>query len=366
MKIVVAYRAIDGIAGGVERMSTALMNEMCERGHDVHFYTIDHADARSYYDMDLRITWHKLNMGDPSEKAAWGLRFKRFIKARKIFKSIKPDLILAFQDGAFLSTRVYTAFSGIPVILAERVSPQHFDYQPAGRFKNLIRQTYRLAKKITIQCESYRDLYPNYLRAKLVTISNPVFPADPRAEPDLAINSQKTLLCVGRTSFQKNQSVLIKAFLDLAEDFPDWRLSLAGEGEDLETLLELSGDHPQIQFLGNVEDVSSLYASAHLFCLPSRWEGFPNALAEALAHGLPAVGFEDCGGVRDLIMDGENGLLTEGGEDPDTLREALRCLMADDEARKNMGIAATKSVQQYEPEKIFHQWEELFKTVIRS
>jgi len=99
-----------------------------------------------------------------------------------------------------------------------------------------------------------------------------------------------------------------------------------------------------------------------LFCLPSLWEGFPNALAEALAYGLPAVGFSDCAGVRDLIVSGKNGLLAEGNGDSETLAKALEMLMVSTETRRVMSEAAIESVKTYSPEKIFSQWEQLLSS----
>jgi UDP-N-acetylglucosamine:LPS N-acetylglucosamine transferase len=93
----VAYRAIDGIAGGLEKMSNALMNELCARGYDVHFYTLDNSKAVSYYEMHESITWHKLNIGEYKNKASLMTRIKRQLKTYKILKDVKPDIILAFQ-----------------------------------------------------------------------------------------------------------------------------------------------------------------------------------------------------------------------------------------------------------------------------
>ena len=378
MRVMLAYRAVDGIAGGVERMSSAIMNELCARGHEIHFYTIDRKDAVSYYPIDERVTWHKLDMGDYKKKASWSLRIKRAIKARKIIRSIQPDVILAFQDGAFFSTRAYSLFMGIPVILAERISPQHFDFVASGKHKTILQHLYGIAHQITIQCESYRNMYPAFLRRKITTIPNPVFPADPKniAAPHKSTkNGTKSLLCVGRLGYQKNQSVLLKAFIALADDFPDWVLTFAGDGEDYSHLQEIAApllqkSPPQIEFLGNVKDVPTLLSKSHLFCIPSRWEGFPNALSEALSHGLPAVGFSKCGGVCDLIQDGYNGLLAHGrgvdDGDQENLTNALRLLMRDDQKRQEMGKNAVQSVTQYAPEKIFDQWENLLQKISRK
>ena len=364
MKLLLVCRAFNNVAGGVERMGTALMNEMCRRGHEVSLLTWDRSEAEAFYKFDERIAWHCLDIGDYMKKAGWGLRLKRARWVRRFVKKLKPDVILAFQHGTFLSTRLFTYGLGIPTIAAERNAPSRFEHLQAGRYRNLIFQTFRLAQRITIQCESYRNEYPAYLRSRIVTIPNPVFPAQSHARPQGEPGKQKILLSAGRLDDQKNYFVLIRTFAGLCKEFPEWRLIIAGEGEDRQQLEAIIAEHglsDKVNLIGAVTDVASLYCESHLFCLPSRWEGFPNALAEALSHGLPGVGFAGCAGVRDLIQAGENGLLAEGNGNMESLAGCLRTLMADDEKRVRMGEAGIRSMKAYNPEQIFDTWEKFLK-----
>ena len=357
------------MAGGVERQAIALANEMTNREHQVSLLTLDPEGSQAFYEIDPSVEWHKLSLGDPKEKAGWSMRFKRMKKVRSIMKDFRPDMILAFQQGMFLTLRLYTMGMGIPVVGAERESPFRYDFLEAGKHRHLIFQTFRLAPHITVQCESYVNAYPRYLRPKITVIPNAIFPANKFAEPAGKNNQEKTLLCVGRLGYQKNQDVLIDAFAKLAPDFPNWDLVLAGEGEgrrNTEEQIEKLALNERVQLLGAVKDVSSLYASAHALCIPSRWEGFPNVLGEALAHGLPAVGYDGCGGVCDLIDHGENGLLAEGNDQVESLYKALQDMMSEDENRNSMGKNAVKSVEPYQPEKIYDQWEEFFQRVCQK
>jgi len=364
MKLLLMCRSFNNMAGGVERMGTALMNEMCRRGHEVSLLTWDRSEAEAFYKFDERIAWHCLDMGDYMKKAGWGLRLKRARWVRRFVKKLKPDVILAFQHGTFLSTRLFTYGLGIPTIAAERNAPFRFDHLQAGRYRNLIFQTFRLAQRITIQCESYRNEYPAYLRSRIVTIPNPVFPAQSHACPQGKPGEQKTLLSIGRLSYQKNYFVLVQAFKTVYKDFPQWRLIIIGEGEDREQLEALIAEHglsDKVSLKGAIMDVERFYCASHLFCLSSRWEGFPNALAEALSHGLPGVGFAGCAGVRDLIQAGENGLLAESNGNVESLAGCLRTLMADDEKRVRMGEVGIRSMKAYNPEQIFDTWEKFLK-----
>ena len=208
MKLLIICRSFNNMAGGIERVATALMNEMCARGHDVSLMTWDLAGAKPFYEFDKRIKWVSLNLGTHKKKAGLGLRLKRMFKMRRVLNEIKPDVALAFQHGTFLSTRLYSLGQNIPIIAAEREAPARFKHLKAGKWQNLIYQSFRLAKNITIQCESYRNDYPSYLRNRITTIPNPVFPVTSFASPAGEPGKRKTLLSVGRLGYQKNHGIL--------------------------------------------------------------------------------------------------------------------------------------------------------------
>jgi glycosyltransferase involved in cell wall biosynthesis len=369
MKIMIASRGIDNIAGGVEHMSAALMNEMVRRGHDVALMTWDKPDARSFFPLDEKIVWHKIGLGDFLKKATLSTRLQRARAVRRIVRAFKPDVIVGFQDGMFMASRLYTAGMGVPVVAAERNAPSRFDFIRNGRYRHLVFQAMRFAKAITIQCESYRSDYPPYLRSKIVTIPNPVKPVQAFADPCGKPGAPKTLLSVGRLSYQKNMDALIAAFASLSGRFPDWNLLIVGEGEDrpkLEQAIRAHGLQARIRLPGASASMTDHFKDAQLFCLPSRWEGFPNALAEAMAHGLPAAGFAGCAGVNELIEHGVTGMLAAGPLTGASLESSLAALMQDDAARKRMGDAGRSIADNFAPSTIFDKWEHFFLHVKNS
>lgn len=369
MRILFVCRRFDNVAGGVERMATTLMNGMRERGHGVSLLTWDSSpDARSFYPMDPGIVWHKLAMGDPARKAGWGMRIRRAFKVRTFLQDIKPDVVLAFQDGPFMAIRLFGVGMDIPMIAAERNSP--FRHEQIKSFPPFAVscQMMRLAAAVTVQFERYRSGYPSFLHRKIVNIPNHVARAHSVADPAGATCAGKILLGVGRLSSEKNFPVLIEAFSRLSPEFPDWTLRIVGEGArrgEIESqIAALPPDvRSKIELTGASTDVPSFLAAAHLFCMPSLWEGFPNALAEAMAHGLPCVGFNACAGVSDLISDGQTGLLADGDFSAPELAGTLRSAMADPDLRVRLGAAARESMGAYEPEKVFDRWEALFSEV---
>jgi GalNAc-alpha-(1->4)-GalNAc-alpha-(1->3)-diNAcBac-PP-undecaprenol alpha-1,4-N-acetyl-D-galactosaminyltransferase len=365
MKILFACRNFVDMAGGVERMAIAAMNELCRRGHHVSLLTWDPAGGEAFYAMDERIEWRRLDLGDPKHRAGLGLRLRRALRVRRLLAELAPDVAIAFQEGTFRALRVYGLGLRLPMIAAERNSPSRFDFVTQGS-RGRSMQWLRLADRITVQCESYRELYPSFLRRKIVAIPNPVFPASGRAAPAGDENAPQVLLSVGRLSFQKNQVALVQAFARLAPRFPRWRMDIAGEGEhraEVEAEIARLGLGERVRLLGAVKDVSALYRASHLFCLASRWEGFPNALAEALAHGLPAVSYADCCGINELIQPDRNGLLAAGNGDAETLADTLGRLMADSASRQAMGAAAAESMRAYTPQAVFDRWETVLAEV---
>lgn len=370
MRLMFAARAIDNMAGGVERMIITIMNAMVVRGHQVELLTWDLNDATAFYPMAPEIIWHRLSLGDPREKAGAMLKVWRARDVRRILRHSDPQAIICFQDGPFVSLRSYGFGLGLTFIAAERNSPTRFDYTTAGKRKEYILQSFRSARRILIQCESYRALYPAYLHGRIVTIPNPVSLASLRACPNIPNeHGRYSLLSVGRLGYQKNYAVLIEAFARLSQTFPDWDLVIIGDGEEREKLnvsIAAHGLTDRVFLPGTSKFVEEDYARAHGFVLPSRWEGFPNALAEAMAHGLPSIGFESCAGIPDLITAGQNGLLASGNGDPNSLAYALAVAMANPELRTELGAAAMGSMHKYTPERIFDKWERVLSEVVRA
>ena len=337
---------------------------MVMRGHNCHLISLDKEDAKLLYDIDTSVQWHKISDYPAEKKADWKERYLRLKKIRHVLKTEEIDVAIGFQDGAFLSLALAALGMGIPIIAAERNSPSRFNYTKEGKFRQIRFLTFLLAEKVILQCESYIKKYPFYLKNKIKIIPNPVFPISNKKQS--IYNKRKIILSVGRLAYQKNYTVLIKAFSKLSSQYPDWDLVIVGDGGDQEKLQKLAsslGVSNHVVFEGYQKNTDRYYQSSDIFCLSSLWEGFPNALAEAMSYGLPCVGFEKCDGVYDLMDHHQNGILAKGNDDPKTLAAALESLMASSEKRKAYGEAAQKITRDYAPDKIFGMWNDLFSNV---
>ena len=120
----------------------------------------------------------------------------------------------------------------------------------------------------------------------------------------------------------------------------------------------------RVLICGKTQDVESVYQRSDIFCLPSAFEGFSNALGEAMSAGLPAVGFSECPSLDEIIQNGKNGLLVSPGVD--SLANALKYLMSNQALRVQMGKNAHESMAKYAPEVIWEQWENVLLDAIRQ
>jgi glycosyltransferase involved in cell wall biosynthesis len=362
LRIIFVARKFGNVAGGLERISIDLMNEMLRRGHSVGLMTWDDSSAVTHYPLDARVRWLKLNIGDPETPSGMSQRLARLRTFRSFAKEFRPDVILGFQSGAALFSRIATFGLGFKILAAERVSPDMWKYvRTSIRQRILDIYSLALADRITVQFLDYKQQYPRILWRKIVAIHNPVFP---KALDGVtrSLGDEKILLYVARLCFQKNHELLISAFAHLSDRFKDWKLVLAGDGEyddRVRRQVALLGLQDRVEFCGAVRDVDKLYQRADLFAFPSYFEGFPNALAEALAWGLPCVGLRDTLGVNSLIEDQTNGLLVSGT--PESFAEGLASLMGNPNLRKRMSTEARNITSKYAPSNSYQLWESLLR-----
>jgi len=151
-------------------------------------------------------------------------------------------------------------------------------------------------------------------------------------------DDEVVMITVGRLVPVKDQLTLIAALGQLAEDLPAWRLMIVGEGPERSALEERTrslGLTDRIAFLGQREDVPGLLGLSDLFVLTSVNEGFGLVLVEAMAGALPVIATA-VGGIPEVVIEAETGLLVPAG-DPPALARALERLLIDPDLRQRLG-----------------------------
>ena len=179
--------------------------------------------------------------------------------------------------------------------------------------------------------------------------------------------SQKRVIAVGRLDYQKSFDRLIQVWDKVHQQMPEWRLDIFGQGEwkdMLQRMIDERGLEASVKLNAPTKDIGKEYSESSMIVMSSHYEGFPMVMIEAMACGLPAVCFDFKCGPRDIIIEGENGLIVPDG-DIDGLAEAMVRLMRDDDMRKRMGENAKKVVEKYSEDRVMGLWVNLYEEISR-
>ncbi len=197
------------------------------------------------------------------------------------------------------------------------------------------------------------------------------FQPAPERRPDPA-RPERDIICVARMDYAKGVDVLLHAWGRMLCEPTEWRahlkprLRLVGEGvcgAQMERIVAGLGIQDSVEFLGSRADVVDLLQQSWGFVMPSRWEGMPNALLEAMACGLPCVATR-VSGSEDIIADGVNGLLVEP-EHPAEMAQALRRILEDAELAQRLGWEGRATViRDYQLITIVEQCLELYRRLL--
>jgi len=196
----------------------------------------------------------------------------------------------------------------------------------------------------------------------LATIPN-AMPDGYRPRSDLG---SKTIVVAGRMVPEKQLDHAVQAFAELADEYPDWRLRLFGDGPqlvNLRRLVESLGVHDRIELVGRSQQMAEEWAKAALCLMPSRVESFGLVMLEAFTAGVPVVAYDALTGPSQIVRHEVDGLLVPA-DDVASLGAAMARLMGDDELRATYGAAARAGARErFAPEVITARWDELFTTL---
>ncbi|MEK7778736.1 MAG: glycosyltransferase family 4 protein [Pseudomonadota bacterium] len=360
-------------SGGAERVAANLANAWVERGYQVTLVVTYSKRGECFYALsdkielcylsDLVGNFHRLDLF---------IQFKRLLALRHLIKTIQPDVVLSFLTNVNVATILAAWGSGYAAIVSERTYPP---VRSIGRFYESLRKlTYPYAASVVMQTHKGLSwLQDEIPRANGAVIPNPIpYPLsvfEPKLAPQtLLANGRKLLLGVGRLADQKRFDCCLLSFATLAKRYADWDLVILGEGPlrgALESQIKVLGLESRVYLPGGVGNVGDWYARADLYVMSSSFEGFPNTLVEAMAHGCAVVSYDCNTGPRDIIRDGEDGLLVNPVGDVTALTSALDQLMGDDKRRERMAQKAVDVRERFSQASILAMWDELFDRVKR-
>lgn len=345
-------------AGGAERVMSELANNWSEK-KDLDIHIILLSDGEIFYNIDKSVTIHKLGLGVNQNKIVKIFSLiSLVINFRTLVKTEKPDIILSFMNKYNIFTLLSTLGQKVKVIVSERDSST----EVLPRLTVLLRNfTYKFAKGIITQTLPSKEFITKETgNNNVITIPNPI----KKIDLDPSLEKENIILNTGRLVEKKGQKYLLEAFAKI--DLQDWLLVFLGDGslrKDLEKYVISLGLHDKVKFIGTVSNVDHWLNRASIFAFPSLWEGFPNALAEAMSAGLPVVSFDCDTGPSELIVDGKNGYLVDLG-DTDTLALKLEALMKNAELRKKISKEAVKVASELDSKKISDKYLSFLKETV--
>lgn len=367
MKLLIIIHSLS--SGGAERVTVNLANYWAEKGGAISVVTITGVEQDFY---PLHPAIERIGLGLETESkglfSAKKYNYHRIKAIRHLLKQQQPDAALAMMTTANILLALAAKGLNIPVIGSEHIHPPML---PLGSIWEWLRkQSYaQLSAVVALTQESAQWLRMQTKVVNTVVIPNaisyPIEPYSPIVKLHWLGRGGYNLIAVGRLAEQKGFDRLLDAFSLLAPHFPDWNLTLLGEGQcrsELEKQRSQLGLESRVSMPGVVGNLSDWYESADLFVMSSLFEGFQNTLGEAMAHGLPVVSVDCDTGPRDIIRHQVDGLLVPQNNQ-DALVDALSTLMGDAALRQQYAHKAIEIRERLSMQKIAGMWDVLFKKV---
>jgi GalNAc-alpha-(1->4)-GalNAc-alpha-(1->3)-diNAcBac-PP-undecaprenol alpha-1,4-N-acetyl-D-galactosaminyltransferase len=356
-------------SGGAERVISRMGNYWAQQGWEITLLTFDDGKEPPFYQLEDRVNHRSLGIAKYSANPIAGI-WNNITSVQGLRKAIiksKPDVVISFMERTNVIALLANRGLKIPILVSERNDPAMLS---PGRMWEILRQwTYPAADRVVVQTQRAGNYFAAKLQERIVVMPNPVImpPIETTATPPQLLG-ERSLIAVGRLVPQKGFDLLLQAFSKLKDRYPEWNLTILGEGElrpQLESLRQELGLKDRVHLPGRVKNPHEFLKQADIFIMSSRFEGFPNALCEAMVCGLPVISTDCPNGPREIIRDGVDGLLVPS-EDIPALAAAMERLMADPQQRSTLAAAAPELADRFSLEKVMLMWESLVKDVIKE
>lgn len=343
--------------GGAARVATILCSEWVAMGLGVHLITFEHPGAPSAYPLHPNIVRHQMGLS-VSPKGGVGFvqnNLRRVMRLRSLLKELRPSAAISFLFEANVGLVLAGTGLGIPVLIGERNHPaQH----RVSRARGVIRRhVYPLATRLCVQTEEIADWFKANLGIGAAVIPNPVNQPEitgPRVESHV----RRVAVSLGRLESQKGHDRLIEAFARIAGRARDWDLVVYGEGSlrsDLERQVSSYDLDGRVRLPGETREPLHILQTSDLYVHSARYEGFPNAILEAMSAGLCIIAIDSPGATRQLLSDGAAGILVDTN-DVEALAAAMLGAMSDADLRLSFASKAREASRKFAPNAIAAQW----------
>jgi len=351
--------------GGTERCLTTLANYFSKQGHRICILTLHKPSGIPFFHLDSTVEVRHLALFEHGTNLKYlFVNVRGLFKLRSTIMKMEPTVILSFTEWINITTVLSLLRTRVPVIISERTDPR-FHKIPI-LYKSLRKLLYPLSTLLITQTGSVESWFQSwFIPPKTKTIPNPLSMTGLSRLPSERNN---TILAVGRLEKEKGFDILIQAFHEIHMSFPDWNIEILGEGPQRDSLSELIlrlGLQKKAQLLGKKENVSDYMKRASVFVLSSRYEGFPNALIEAMAHGMGCICTDCYSGPREIIGNQQAGILIPI-HDSHAMAKALTLIISDHKLRSKIQKKALLRAKDFSLENIGNAWELVVLNAIKN
>jgi glycosyltransferase involved in cell wall biosynthesis len=273
---------------------------------------------------------------------------------RKAFSELDAPVVMSLLTGTNLYVLAATRNMNCRVVVSERNDPDL--QQIAPEWQALRPPLYREADAVTSNSAGVLEKLSSFVpMEKLKLLPNPVVVPEISEE---GVRREQRFVTVARLVHQKGIDLLLGAFARIAHEVPGWTLHIAGDGPlrpDLTAQAERLGIADRVTFYGHVKNPIALLQSCRIFVLPSRFEGMPNALLEAMACGLAPIVTDASPGPLECVRPDQTGLVVES-ENVSAIAAAMLRLARDDELTDRFARQAAAYVKEHDWEVVEQQW----------
>lgn len=366
------------IPGGVERVLTLKANYFAEHlGYDITIVLTDGKDKPLAFSLSDKVKVVNL---DINFDELWDCSFfkKAFLylvkqqcykrRLRNALMSLRPDITdsLLRREINFINS-IHDGSKKIGELHVNRSNYRNFEANETNLLKNLFARYWmhdlighlRQLDRFVVLTEEDRQAWTEL--DNVVAIPNPVS----FQTTEVSDLSRQRVIVVGRYAYQKGFDLLLKAWKIVEQGCQDWTLAVYGSGdrEPYERMMEeLAIDPQRCHLYGNTSQIQKEYLDSSIFAVSSRFEGLSMAMLEAMSCGLPVVSFACPCGPRDVISDGENGLMVPR-EDYGQLARGLLRLIQSPGLLREMGKNAQTRAADFKIEVLAERWVQLFNSL---
>ncbi|WP_338560578.1 glycosyltransferase family 4 protein [Acinetobacter sp. KS-LM10] len=345
-------------SGGTERVTTLIANALVKQGFQVSILSLAEGN-QPFFDLEPSVCINciypeKISMKKNFLGAVW--RIRKFVTANRVDTLIVVDSIsCVFTVPALIGLNV------------KHICWEHFNFNInlGVKFRDLGRKwAAKYCDYIVTLTNRDMELWQQGLdkiNAKIISIANPT----PYENTNHRANSSsKTVLAMGRLTYQKGFDLLIEAWAEVCKVNLYWTLKIVGGGEDESKLKQQVinlGLSKRVNFIPITRNVTVQYQNASIYCLSSRFEGFGMVILEAQSFGIPVVSFSCDAGPSDLITPGENGFLAEAENMKDLSDQLLHMITLNDNDFMKMSQASYENAKKYSTQNITKEWLSILK-----